>query len=265
MKTNLKGQVAVVTGGGSGIGRGVAEELAKRGCQVGLIDIMPQEDARSALEAIVRHGAQVVYEHVDVRNRAAVNTAAERIRTRLGPVSIVVSNAITSQRHDFLHTSFDELQQAVEVGIYGAFHVLQAFTRQMIEAQVSGSIIQMTSPWAYLPYAGGMDYRVVKSAQENMALSLATELMRVGIRVNVVEPGWVNTSGEQRWYTQDEMAQAGRHMPLGRLCTVEDIGRAVAYLCEEPYITGTHLKIDGGLSLAYFEASGGPGTKGGSA
>lgn len=265
MSTNLKGQVAVVTGGGSGIGRGVAEELARRGCRVGLIDIMSQEEAMPALEAIARHGTQVVYESVDVRNRAAVDRAKERIWTQLGQVSIVVSNAITSQRHDFLHTSFDELKEAVEVGIYGTFHILQAFTRQMVEEHVSGSIIQMTSPWAYLPYAGGMDYRVVKSAQQNMALSLATELMRLGIRVNVVEPGWVPTAGEQRWYTQDEMIKAGQHMPLGRLCTADDVGRAVAYLCEEPYITGAHLKVDGGLSLAYFEASGGPGTKGGSA
>ena len=263
MGGELRGQVAVVTGGASGIGRGIVLELARSGADVCIVDLMAAEEAAGLLGELERMNCRTVYAQADVRDRDAIESVGKRLEDELGPASIVVSNAITSQRHDLLQTTFDELKRAVEVGIYGAFHVLQVFSARMVARGLRGSIIQMTSPWAYLPYGGGMDYRVVKSAQAQMAASLATELMRCGIRVNTVEPGWVDTAGEHRWYSPEEMVEAGSRMPLGRLCTPEDVGRAVVYLCAEPYITGSHLKVDGGLSLTYFEASGGPGTQGG--
>ena len=264
MERRLTGQVAVVTGGASGIGRGVALELAKHGADVCIIDVIPLEEAAETLSQMRLYDVRSMYASTDVRDREGIQRVCRDVEQQMGGATIVVSAAVTSQRHELLHTPFDELRLAVEVGIYGTFHVFQAFAGEMLRLGIRGSIIQMTSPWASLPYGGGIDDRVTKSAQEHMARSLATELMRHGIRVNLVEPGWVDTPGERRWYSENDLLEAGRKLPLGRLCTPEDVGRAVVYLCTEPYVTGAHLTVDGGLSLTYFEASGGAGTRGGS-
>ena len=260
----LDGQVAVITGAASGIGQGIALELAKSGASVCILDLKPRRMVHDFLQRLESFDVKALYQEVDVRDRSGLEAAAAKMENVCGMADIVVSNAITSQRHELLHTPFGELQEAVEVGIYGTFHVLQVFARRMVVLSRPGSIVQVSSPWAHYPYAGGIDYRIVKSAQENMAMSLAVELMRQKIRVNTVEPGWVDTEGEHRWYSPEQMRAEGGRMPLGRLCTPEDIGRAVVYLCQEPYITGSRLKVDGGLALTYFEASSGPGTQGGS-
>ncbi len=257
----LDGQVAVITGAGEGIGRGVALELARAGADICVNDIRDPEEVQPLLAELESLGVRALYVRTDVRDRPGMEAMADRVESLWGPVSIVVSNAVTSQRHTLLDTPLEELVQAVDVGIYGAFHALQVFASRMVSHKVHGSIIQMTSPWAYLPYAGGMDYRIVKSAQHQMALSLATELMSYGIRVNVLEPGWVETEGEHRWHSAESMRQASKTLPLGRLCTPEETGRAAVYLCSEPYITGTHLKIDGGLTLNYYSAAGLAGTR----
>jgi glucose 1-dehydrogenase len=258
----LAGQIAVITGSAEGIGRGVAIELAKAGADVCVNDIQPvNQGAAFAEELHMAYGVRALYVRADVSQRAEVEAMADEVESVLGPVSILVSNAVTRQRHTFLDTPFSELTKAVEVGIYGAFHVLQVFGARMVAQHIPGSIIQMTSPWAYLPYAGGTDYRVVKSAQHQMALSLATELMGQGIRVNLVEPGWVETDGEHRWHSPEKMQADGAELPFKRLCTVDEVGRTVVFACQEPYLTGAHLKIDGGLTLAYYGASGRAGTR----
>lgn len=261
MAGSLAGNVAVITGAGEGIGRGVALEMAKAGAHICVNDIRPAHEMTSLMDTLRSYGVQALYVQANVRNRADVEAMARRVEAELGSVSILVSNAITSQRHSLLDTPFEELKEAVEVGIYGAFHIMQVFAGQMVSQHVRGSIIQMTSPWAYLPYEGGIDYRVVKGAQHQMALSLATELMQYGIRVNVIEPGWVDTEGEHRWHSPETMQEAAKTLPFGRLCTPEETGRAAVFLCQEPYITGAHLKIDGGLTLAYYSASGMAGTR----
>ncbi|NMP22809.1 SDR family NAD(P)-dependent oxidoreductase [Sulfobacillus harzensis] len=252
MGDELAGQIAVLTGAAAGIGRGIAVELAKAGADICIFDLKPGEQAAALMEELRQFDVRSLYVSGDVSRREDVQALADAVESTLGPASIVVSNAITSERRPFLDTPFDELSRAVEVGIYGAFHVLQVFARRMVQNHIAGTMIQLTSPWAYLPYPGGMDYRIVKSAQHNMALSLATELMWNGIRVNLVEPGWVDTPGEHRWYSDDMLKAGGQALPFRRLCTPEDVGRAVAFVCREPYMTGAHIKIDGGLSHTVY-------------
>lgn len=251
----LLGQIAVITGAASGIGRGIAWQLAQDGASVAINDIQNPHQVEPLLDQMHQLGVHAIYVPGDVSQREDVEHLLDVVRRELGDPTILVSNAITSERHSLLDTSVEEFVKAVEVGIYGAFHVMQLFARNMVAQKTPGSIIQLTSPWAYMPYPGGLDYRVVKAAQHQMALSAATELMRHRIRVNLVEPGWVDTAGEHRWFSDETLQKKGEQLPFGRLCSPMDVARAVSYLCQEPYITGAHLKVDGGLGLVRFEES----------
>lgn len=255
MAEELAGQIAVITGAAVGIGRGIAIELAKAGADICIFDIKSAEEGEDLLDLLRRNNVRARYFQGDVSRRDDVESLARAVEESLGPATIVVSNAITSERRSFLDTPFEELSRAVEVGIYGSFHVLQVFAARMVQHQIAGSLVQVTSPWAYLPYPGGTDYRVVKAAQHHMALSLATELMWHRIRVNLVEPGWVDTPGEHRWYTAEMLQKRGESFPLGRMCTSEDVGHAVVFACHEPYMTAAHIKMDGGLTHTLYSPS----------
>lgn len=256
MGNTLAGQVALITGAARGIGQGIAREMAREGASLCVNDVVAEEAAAPFIHELQDLGVRAIYVRADVRRRSEVQEMADRVEQSLGPITVLVSNAITSQRHPLLKTSFEELQQAVEVGVYGAFHLFQVIAGRMVEKNIKGSIIQMTSPWAYIPYWGGTDYRVVKAAQHHMALSFATEMMWHGIRVNLLEPGWTDTPGEHRWFSDQQLQEEAQKLPLGRLCTPEDVGRAAVFLAREPYIVGAHIKVDGGLTFTRYGPSG---------
>jgi glucose 1-dehydrogenase len=249
----LHGRVALVTGAARGIGRGIAVELARAGADVCVNDL---KDQAAAAESTVRDlealGVRALYAAADVSQRTQVEKIVDLCEARLGPVDILVSNAVTSTRHTLLETPFEELRRAVEVGIYGAFHVMQVVARRMVRAGRPGSIVQITSPFARLAYRGGIDYTVAKSGAHMLAMAAANELAWHGVRVNLVEPGWTDTPSEHRWFSDAVLAEAGRNLPLGRLAEPADVGRAVVFLATEPYIVGTVLYVDGGLSLAWY-------------
>lgn len=253
---SLAGKVALVTGAARGIGRGIALELARAGAQVCLNDLSSQgAAARDAVRELEALGVRALFAPADVTDRDAVEAMVELCERDLGPVDVLVSNAVTSRRQPLLETPFEDLARAVEVGIYGAFHVMQTVARRMVAEDRPGAIVQITSPWARIPYRGGIDYAVAKSGVHMLAMAAANELSWHGIRVNLVEPGWVDTPGEHRWFTDQTLADAARGEPLGRLAEPADIGRAVVFLATEPYVVGTVLRVDGGHSLKDYTAA----------
>ncbi len=252
-EASLAGKVALVTGGARGIGRGIALELARAGASVCLNDLAAREaEAEAAVAELEACGRDAFFAPADVTDRAAVEAIVDTCETRLGPVDVLVSNAVTSRRHPLLETSIEELARAVEVSVYGAFHVIQVVARRMVAARRPGAIVQITSPWARIPYRGGIDYAVAKAGAHMLAMAAANELSWHGVRVNLVEPGWVDTPGEHRWFSDAALARGAAAEPLGRLADPADIGRAVVFLAAEPYIVGTVLRVDGGHSLKDF-------------
>jgi glucose 1-dehydrogenase len=245
----LSGKVALVTGGTRGIGRGVALALAQAGADVCVnYHSSGGDEVAGAIRAL---GRRTVLAQADVSERDAVERMVAQCTAELGPVDILVANAVTSVRQTLLETKEQDLRRAIDVGIVGTFHVLQVVARQMVARQTNGAIIYISSPHARLPFKGAIDYNVAKAGGHMLALSAANELMWHGIRVNLIEPGWIDTPGERTWYTDETLYREGKRLPLGRLGTPEDIGRAAVFLASDnaSYMAGAVVTVDGGAFI----------------
>lgn len=256
MGSSLDGKHIVVTGGTGDIGRAMAFELMRRSAKVTVFDVREPGDleptvAQPLLDAIER-GALTV-QRVDVCDRAAVRTALERC----APFDVVVGNAGISDSAPFLEITDEQWRRHLDVNLTGNFHLGQEAARLMIERGAAGHII-FTGSWVQeVPWPEIAAYSASKAGLAMLCKSMALELARHGIRVNVVAPGIV-AAGMAK-YQMDHEPQYARRIstiiPLERMQTPEDVARATAFLCSEDasYMTGTTLLVDGGCSLFQFE------------
>lgn len=247
----LSGKVALVTGAARGIGRGVSLALAKAGADICVTDQASTSQCREVAAAIQVLGRRAVAVQADISERADVERMVAACTASLGPVDILVAGAVTSVRQTLLETQEADLRRTLEVCILGTFHTFQVVARQLVERRATGSLIHITSPHARLPFKGALDYNTAKAGAHQLALSSANELMWYGIRVNLIEPGWTDTPGERQWYTDEALYREGAKLPLGRLATPEDIGRAVVFLASDDasYMAGAVLRVDGGAFI----------------
>jgi NAD(P)-dependent dehydrogenase (short-subunit alcohol dehydrogenase family) len=229
-------KTAVVTGGGSGIGRAVANRLRADGYPVATIDIKPDDTD---------------FAHVaDVTDRAQVDAAVAKINEQLGPIAILVNAAGLEGFRRFTDLTFADWQKVIDVNLNGVFHCIQAVLPPMIEAGW-GRIVNISSSSTHsgTPYMA--HYVAAKSAVNGLTKTLALEYGPSGITVNAVPPGFIDTpmlrSAEQRGYLGDVDEQI-KKTPVRRIGRPEDIAAACAFLVSEEagYITGQILGVNGG-------------------
>jgi glucose 1-dehydrogenase len=142
-------------------------------------------------------------------------------------------------------------QSVLDVSLLGVFSTLQASARQMIAGGRGGAMLVISSVHAFIPFATCMAYNTSKAAINHMAAGAAEELREHRIRVNVLEPGWIDTPGEREAMGDEAFEKVGRSLPWGRHGTMEEMGRVAAFLCsnDASYITAATLRADGGFWL----------------
>jgi len=249
---SLAGRVALVTGGGRGIGRAIAIGLAEDGADVAINyrrDAAAAEETAAALRAL---GRRALACEASVDDYAASERMVAAVAAELGPVDLLVHNAgIASRGKSVAETDPVELERVVRVHALGP-HVLTRLVLPGMRGRPRGDVVFISSV-ATLHYdANGAPYGMGKAAMEALAFTLAKEERRNGIHVNVVAPGLVETEMGRRLVRAtrgvDDIRALDRHMPFGRVCQPEDVANVVRFLVSERagYLTGECIHVHGG-------------------
>ncbi|HAN96568.1 MAG TPA: oxidoreductase [Planctomycetaceae bacterium] len=246
-----QGRTAVVTGAGRGIGEAIAVALARRGVVVGVNDLADGPDLQRVTEICRQEAGEAVALPFDVADQQSVESGLERFVRQTGRLDFLVPNAAYSDRQLFYEADMAGFRRTIDVTMWGPFFLVRAGAQQMIASKLPGSIVVVSSTHASRPIPGSMAYNMAKAAVEQLVRTAATELVEYRIRVNAVRPGWVDTPGERKFFTEQMLAEIGRKLPMGRLERPDEIADGVLMLLdpEREAINGAVLSVDGGIEL----------------
>jgi 3-oxoacyl-[acyl-carrier protein] reductase len=237
-------QVALVTGGGRGIGRAISLELAKSGFDVIITFRANRSAAEETVECIRQTGGRGEALCFDVADREEAEKQIEALLTRTKTLDVLVNNAGETADSLFALMSHEEWRRVLDTSLQGFFNVTKPVLKQMIR-QRSGSIVTLSSVSARLGHRGQTNYSAAKAGLEGACRSLASEVARLGIRVNVVAPGVIETDMIQGL----PAAMIKQVIPMGRIGLPEEVARVVRFLCSDDasYITGQVIAVNGGM------------------
>lgn len=254
----LAGKVALVTGAGGGIGRASAIALAQAGADIILNDLRWPEGGSEVAQQIRALGRKAIEIATDVSNHDAVEAMFDKGTKELGPIDNLVTSAVYSDREFFHEASLEGLHKTVNVTLWGAIYCLRAFANRLIPLKRPGSAVLISSPHAHVATPSCMAYNMAKAALDQAGRTAAIELLPQKIRVNMVYPGWCDTPGERKFFSEEVLDRSGKSLPMGRLMRPEEVARGVVFLCdpESESITGSTLSIDGGTQLPWWSKRG---------
>jgi glucose 1-dehydrogenase len=237
---------AIVTGGAHGIGAATARRLAADGYAVGLLDVDPAGSA--VADSIREAGGSATYVECDVAYADAWEQALEEVRTLLGPVGVLVSNALVTDPRPLHETTFEAWQRQLDVNLTGTFHGVRACLPDLL-ADESGSVVIVSSVHAWFGLPGVPGYAASKAGLTGLTRQLAAEY-GASLRVNCVLPGPVLTSQWDRISPEDRDRSASETL-LRRLGRPEEVASVISFLASEDasYVTGATLAVDGGWSV----------------
>lgn len=244
-------RTALVTGGGSGIGRGIALRLAADGFATAVLDLNKEAAESVAEEARAAGREAIAIGGVDVSDRAQVNAAFEEVRSALGPVVVLVNNAGKTGFKEFLKITDESWDQIMAVNLSGPFYCCQAALPDMIDAGW-GRVVNISSSSAHSGQQYMTHYVASKAGLIGLTKSLALEFGPKGITVNTVPPGFVDTpmlrGSEQRGLLGSKVEDIAAVTPVRRAGRPEDIAAACSFLVSEEagYITGQIIGVNGG-------------------
>jgi 3-oxoacyl-[acyl-carrier protein] reductase len=244
----LSGQVAVITGGASGIGASAVAAFAHAGASIAIWDVN-QEKGLALVDDLIASGKSAAFFQVNTAQAAETSKAAQETLSTFGRIDILINNAGITRDATLLKMTPEQWQQVIDVNLTGVFNCTQAVAPAMIAAG-KGSIINTSSVVALYGNFGQTNYVAAKSAVIGMTKVWARELGRKGIRVNAVAPGFIAT---EMITTVPEKVIDGLldRTPLQRLGKPEDIAKAYLFLASDDasFITGHCLSVDGGITI----------------
>jgi NAD(P)-dependent dehydrogenase (short-subunit alcohol dehydrogenase family) len=245
---SLKDRVVFVTGGGGGIGASVVEHFCRQGAKVGFVDI-DEAASGTLVEAMAAAGHhKPVFVKCDLTDIEALRVAIGQVRTRLGPITVLVNNAANDQRHSIDEVTPEYWDDRIAVNLKHQFFAAQAVYPDM-EAAGGGAIVNLGSV-SWMIGQGGMPcYTTAKSAVAGLTRALARDLGPKNIRVNCVVPGWIMTQRQiDLWLTPESEAELMQRQCLKRKLVPADIARAVLFFAAEDSggCTNQSYIVDGG-------------------
>jgi 3-oxoacyl-[acyl-carrier protein] reductase len=251
----MKGNVALVTGGATGLGRAIAIDFARRGVNVAFnyVLLSNRDIAAQALltETALRGlGVEVYCGVCDVRDPDAVNQFVESVKGELGGLHYLVNNAGVAHDGALWRMSEDAWRDVMDTNVTGAFHCIRAVA-PTLRKQRYGKIVSIASHQAYTPGFGITNYAASKAALVGLTRAAAVDLGAANVNVNAVAPGFVRTEMLGR-LPAEILERAEKESLLGRVAEPEDVAHVVTFLCSEEarHITGQVILVDGGLTLA---------------
>jgi NAD(P)-dependent dehydrogenase (short-subunit alcohol dehydrogenase family) len=249
----LTGRTAIITGGGSGIGRAIAELFAQRGASVEILDV-DEASASAAVEAIAAAGGIAAWQKCDIADRQAAWAAIDAVVARRGRLHILVNNAGIAHIGSVLTTTEEDFDRVMRVNVKGAFNCTQAALEKMVAAG-GGVILNLASIAAILGISDRFAYSMSKGAVLTMTYSVAKDFVKQNIRCNAICPSRIHTPFVDGYLEkaypgrETEMFQKlSEYQPIGRMGKPEEVANLALFLCsdEASFITGVAYPIDGG-------------------
>lgn len=248
----LAGRVALVTGGGRGVGRAIALGLAADGADVAVNYRRDERAARDAVDAIRALGRRAEAFQASVDRYAEAEALVKEAQAALGTVDILINNAgLASRGRSVADTDPAELERVLRIHAFAPHHLSQLVIPRMRE-RPRGDIIMISSAATRAYAALGAPYNMGKAAMESLAFTLAKEERRNGIHVNVVAPGLVDTEMGQRLVRAtmgvEDLRELDPRMPFGHVCSPDEVADVVRFLVSPAsrYLTGERIYVDGG-------------------
>lgn len=250
----LSGKNVLVTGSSKGIGAGCALEMAREGANVAINYHSSQAEAEAVAEQVRGYGGKALVLRGDVGNQARVEEMIAETAAAFGSLDVFVSNAVYSDRQPMLEADLAGFRKTIDVSMWGAFYGVRGAALQMVKQGRGGSIVVISSPHAVIAIPTAMAYNMAKAAIDHMSRTAAIELAPHKIRVNIIHPGWIDTPGERKFFSEEQLEEGAKGLPWKRLGRPDEIGKAVAFVASDDaeYMTGSTITIDGGVSLPWW-------------
>ena len=240
------GEVAIVTGGANGIGRASASLFASRGARVVIADV-DEARAREVAESIASAGGEAIVEPVDLSSLAGLEALAERTSERFGRIDILANVAAIYPPASFMKTSADAWERIIGIDLKAVYFLTQAVARRMIE-QNQGAIVNVASGAAFRPVPGMSVYSAAKGGLVAMTRTIAHELARHHIRVNIVAPGHTASETVRAQRSQQQLDALAEGLLPGRWMEPEEVAEAIVFLASRAAsgMSGAVIHVNGG-------------------
>lgn len=246
----LEQKVAVITGGGSGIGRAISLQFAAEGAKVHILDLN-EDGGNAVVDEILALGGQAVFNRCNVTDQQEITAIAQNI----GKIDILVNNAGIAHVGNLENCQSEDFERVFNVNVKGAYNALHAIV-PMMKAQGSGAILNLASIAAWVGITDRFAYSMSKGAISAMSMSVARDYMAYGIRCNSISPARVHTPFVDGFIAknypgkEEEMFEKlSASQPIGRMAQPEEIAKLALFLCSDDagFITGNDYPIDGGF------------------